>query len=81
MKIQVVGLGVVGTAQCYLAKTFGHDVVGYDPQYKSHDHCVAQDRITGDADITFICTPESVVPQVIGNLVDIGNKPAGRRGK
>lgn len=74
MNIQIVGLGAVGTAQAYLAKELGHNVVGYDPQYDSHMYCKANDSLVGDVDITFICAPESEAPRVIENLVKIGHK-------
>lgn len=73
MKIQIVGLGIVGTAQACLSKKLGHNVIGYDPKIKSHQYCNANDSVK-DADITFICTPELVAEDVVQSLVDIGHK-------
>ena len=71
MKIQVIGLGVVGKAQAYLMKKLGHTVTGYD--VRPVDSPYMQDiKVTdapvGNADLTFICAPERVVPGVLGNL-------------
>lgn len=74
MKIQIIGLGIVGTAQAYLSKNLGHHVVGYDVRPISHPYCEINDCYDRDVDITFICTPESVVEDVVSNLVDIGYK-------
>ncbi len=74
MNIQIVGLGAVGTAQAYLAKKLGHNVMGYDPQYDSHIYCKTNESYVGDADITFLCAPESEVPHIIENLVKIGHE-------
>lgn len=63
MKIQIIGLGIVGTAQAYLAKKLGHEVFGYDIALKEHSYCKVAD--IQDADITFICTPETIVEDVI----------------
>ena len=71
MNIQIVGLGAVGTAQAFLAKELGHNVVGYDPQYDSHPHCKVNDSLVGNVDITFLCAPESEAPRIIENLVKI----------
>lgn len=73
MKVQIVGLGIVGTAQAYLSKKLGHDVTGYDLKVKSHPYCDVNDGVRY-ADITFICTPETVAEDVVRSLVDIGHK-------
>jgi len=75
MKIQIIGLGIVGTAQAYLCQKLGqYEIVGYDPKFDSHLYCKANDDIIGDVDITFVCTPESVVEDVIKSLIDIDHK-------
>lgn len=74
MRIQIIGLGIVGTAQAYLSKELGHEVVGYDIRSISHQYCKVNDSYVKDADITFICTPEAVVEEVIANLVNIGHE-------
>ena len=74
MKIQIIGLGTVGTAQASLSQKFGHETVGYDPKYESHPYCKTNNGLIIDADITFICTPEFVVPDVVEHLMEIGYK-------
>lgn len=73
MNIQIIGLGVVGTAQAYLAQKLGHKTFGYDPNVKEHPYCDVNSDYTIDTDINFICTPESVVEQTIENLINTGN--------
>lgn len=68
MKIQIIGLGVVGTAQAYLAKELGHEVFGYDIVAKKNTYCKVMDSYSVDADITFICTPEVAVEGVVKEL-------------
>ena len=63
-KIQIIGLGVVGTAQAYLAQKLGHEVFGYDIVAKESPYCEVVDDYIVDADITFICTNESTVEDV-----------------
>ncbi len=74
MKIQIIGLGIVGTAQALLAKEFGHEVVGYDIRSMSHPYCKVNDNVVENVDITFICTPETVVEEVMSGLANIGHK-------
>lgn len=74
MKVQIIGLGIVGTAQAYLSQKLGHNVVGYDVRSMSNPYCKVNDSYVKDADITFICTPETVVEEVINNLARIGYK-------
>ena len=64
MKIQIIGLGVVGSAQAYLASRLGHDVVGFDVAVTRSPYCEVVPDYVVDADITFICTPERVVEEV-----------------
>lgn len=74
MRIQIIGLGIVGTAQAYLSKGLGHDVIGYDVVPVSNPYCTVIDSYSKDADITFVCTPEDVLEEVIQNLVNIKYK-------
>lgn len=71
MKIQIIGLGIVGTAQAYLSQKLGYDVVGYDIRAIKNPYCSINENLIKDADITFICTPESVVDDVIQSLINI----------
>jgi nucleotide sugar dehydrogenase len=71
MKIQVIGLGVVGKAQAYLMKKLGHTVTGYDVRPVNSPYIQdvkVTDAPVGNADLTFICAPEKVVPGVLDNL-------------
>lgn len=69
MKIGIIGLGIVGTAQAYLSQNLGHEVYGCDIVVKKHRYCeVVKDYI--DADIIFICTPEAVVEDVVKKLTE-----------
>lgn len=74
MRIQIIGLGIVGTAQAYLVRRLGHEVVGYDPKLDNHPYCKTCKCITTDSDMTFICTPESEIETVVKFLVDIKYK-------
>jgi nucleotide sugar dehydrogenase len=67
-KIQIIGLGVVGTAQAYLAQKLGHKVFGYDIVAKESPYCEVVDDYIVDADVTFICTNESTVEDVVEQL-------------
>lgn len=77
LRIQIIGLGVVGSAQAYLMSKLGHDVFGYDintEKYQSIKRIVEDivllDRPKKDVDITFICTPECTIEEVISKLID-----------
>jgi UDPglucose 6-dehydrogenase len=70
MKIQIIGVGVVGGAQAYLASKLGHEVVGVDRDRSEFEHARMVKKTERDVDVTFICTQESVVPGVIAELVD-----------
>lgn len=73
--MQIIGLGIVGTAQAYLFQQLNiRDVVGYDIKINNHSYCKTNNCIIGDVDITFICTPEDVVEDVIRSLVEIDHK-------
>jgi UDPglucose 6-dehydrogenase len=69
MKIQVVGVGVVGSAQCYLLSQLGHEVLGFDHHRSSFEYARMAKELEKDVDITFICTPEATVPGVIEDLM------------
>ena len=72
LKIQVIALGVVGSAQAYLLKQLQHRVYGYDPNSKNKPDLgiVYQTELKRDVDITFICTPEDDVELVIQQLLN-----------
>jgi len=73
MKIQIIGLGVVGAAQADLMHTLGHEVFGYDPYNHPTD---IKEKVKFvetpilNADITFICVSETIVENIIQMLVD-----------
>jgi len=73
MKIQIVGVGAVGSAQAYLASKLGNEVIGFDPGKKTHQHARMVPKLE-DADITFICTPEAYVANAVDNYVQEGAK-------
>lgn len=58
MKLHIIGPGVVGTATGKGFQRFGHQVVYTD---KGEDHAV-------EADLHFICTPETAVAEVVASL-------------
>lgn len=70
----MIGLGIVGTAQAYLSRKLGHEVVGYDIKVKTNEYCKVNDDYINDANITFICTPEDVVEEIVHKLVKIDHK-------
>jgi UDPglucose 6-dehydrogenase len=69
MKIQVIGLGVVGGAQAYMASKLGHDVLGVDPKKTTFEYARVFPVPQTDVDVTFVCPPEAFVPGVINDLV------------
>jgi nucleotide sugar dehydrogenase len=69
MKIQIVGVGVVGGAQAYLASQLGHEVLGVDRSRPTSEHARMVKEMEQDVDITFICTQESAVPAVVTDLM------------
>jgi UDPglucose 6-dehydrogenase len=58
LRINVIGYGIVGKAQVHLLENLGHCVFVYDPALKKTDLAI-------HADLTFICTPEQVIDDVI----------------
>ncbi len=75
MKIQIIGVGVVGTAQAYMASQLGHEVLGFDPRKPASDYARMVPTPEKDVDLTFICTPESAVEQAVRKLKETGVKP------
>jgi nucleotide sugar dehydrogenase len=69
MKIQIVGVGVVGGAQAYLASQLGHEVLGVDRGRPTSEYARMVKEMEPDVDITFICTQEGFVPGVITDLM------------
>jgi UDPglucose 6-dehydrogenase len=69
MKIQIIGVGIVGGAQAYLASQLGHQVFGFDHHKSSFEYARMVQEMEKDVDVTFICTPEGTVPGVIDDLL------------
>jgi UDPglucose 6-dehydrogenase len=74
LKIQVIGLGTVGSATAYMLYKLGHDVYGYDKLPKKVGYYILVDKPITDADLTFICVGEKDVEDVVKMLVDNGVK-------
>lgn len=70
MRIHILGAGVVGRATGRGFERFGHEVLYSD---KGDDHNAVR------SDITFICTPEGVVPEVVRGLRGQGKGPVAIR--
>jgi len=69
MRIQIIGLGTVGLAQAYFLSKWGHEVLAYDIIRKSPPSYVKLvESLESDVDVTFICTPESTVENVVLSL-------------
>lgn len=69
MRVQIIGVGIVGEAQAYLASKLGHEVSGLDPAKTTSPYADMVKQIKKDVDITFICTPESATEKVVEDLV------------
>jgi len=65
LKVQIIGYGVVGKAQEFLMKQLGCRVTAHDP------FILPKSKIQRNVDITFICTPENVVEDVIDDLCSL----------
>ena len=65
MKIGIVGYGMVGKAQEYLAKELGHEVLVTDITFSSDI-----DKDVSECDIVFICTPERFIDEVISHHIE-----------
>src|SRR3972149_6505562 len=65
MRINVIGYGTVGKAQAFLLQKLNHEVCLFDPylfpSVKSPEKNV---------DMTFVCTPDDVVTEIVQNLVN-----------
>ncbi len=71
MKIQVLGLGVVGLAQAYLLNRLGHSVYGFDiVKRELPEYIKAVDPPVRDVHFTFVCVPTQNVEESISMLVD-----------
>jgi UDPglucose 6-dehydrogenase len=70
MRIQIVGVGVVGSAQAYLASHLGNEVFGFDRSRTSYDNARMVKELEKDVYITFVTVPEAVVEEVVGKLVE-----------
>ena len=71
----VVGLGVVGQAHAHLMHKLGHEVYGWDIRKVDVDHIlkiVQPDKAVNIVDVTFVCTPESAVPDIAKELYEVG---------
>jgi len=65
MKIGIIGLGVVGSANASGFRSLGHEVIGHDIKHNT----VLQDII--DTEVVFICTHEDHVEGVVQDLTKI----------
>jgi nucleotide sugar dehydrogenase len=65
MRINVVGYGTVGRAQSFLLRRLNHEVFVFDPHVFPLVRCPQR-----DVDLTFVCTPEYAVDEVIRNLME-----------
>jgi UDPglucose 6-dehydrogenase len=69
MHIQIIGMGIVGKAQASVMQKLGHQVTGCDVVPGNFAGIPIVDKPVKNADLTFLCPPEKVVPSVIENLV------------
>jgi nucleotide sugar dehydrogenase len=73
--VQIIGLGVVGEAQAHVFRELGCDVYGYDPFLKEapvEDVTFSANKPFIECDVTFICTMENQVENVVKELKDSG---------
>ncbi len=70
MKIQIIGVGIVGGAQACLASKLGHEVLGVDRSRPTSEYARMVKEPERDVDVTFICTQEGVVPGVVAELLN-----------
>ncbi len=70
MRVQIIGVGAVGSAQAFLASHLGHEVIGFDHHRTEFEHARMVKDIEREVSLTFICTPERAVPSVIADLVE-----------
>ncbi len=69
MKIQIIGVGVVGTAQAYLLSHLGHEVMGVDHKRTTSEYAKMLKEPERDVDLTFICAQEAFVGEIAADLV------------
>jgi UDPglucose 6-dehydrogenase len=65
MRINVIGYGTVGKAQAFLLRKLKHEVFIFDPYLFP-----SIKRPEKDVDLTFVCTSEQVVNEVLQNLIE-----------
>jgi UDPglucose 6-dehydrogenase len=64
MRVNVIGYGTVGKAQAFLMQRLKHEVFIFDPQLFPAVKCPEK-----KVELTFVCTPEHAVEEVVQNLV------------
>ena len=69
MKVQIVGVGVVGTAQACLASQLGYEVVGYDRSRTTSEYATMVKELEKEVDVTFVTVPEAAVEEMVGTAV------------
>ncbi len=72
MRIQIIGTGIVGEATAYLAKSFGHEVYGYDINPRQSPYYTNISSTGKTYDLTFVCVNETLVDGVLSELVGKG---------
>jgi len=74
MRVGVVGLGVVGSAQAYLMNKLGYEIIGYDITNRELDYVEPTSDLSAmrSCDVVFVCTPDDAVPEVVDGLVAHG---------
>lgn len=70
MKVQIIGLGVVGMAQAKLLHKLNHNIYAYDVIEKNPPEYIKfLTKPCSNVDINFICTPENSLEKVIQMLI------------
>jgi UDPglucose 6-dehydrogenase len=64
MRVNVIGYGTVGKAQAFLLQRLKHEIFIFDPGLFPAVKCPEK-----NADLTFVCTPEHAVDEVLQNLI------------
>ena len=64
MRINVIGYGTVGKAQTFLLQRLKHEVFIFDPFFFPAVKCPEK-----NVDLTFVCTSEHAVDEVLQNLI------------
>lgn len=65
MRINVIGFGIVGRAQTRLLQRLNHEIFVFDPYVFPFIKTPEK-----NVDLTFVCTRENVVDEVVRNLVE-----------